>query len=71
MATLVQRFNNISAFLAFEIVTTFHLKKRAAVIKHLILTARRLFELNNFHGLMAVLSALRCVVPLLSLLIPP
>ena len=56
---LAQRFNNISAYFAFEIVTTFHLKKRAALLKHLIVTARRLFALNNFHGLMAVLSALR------------
>lgn len=61
------RFNNVSTYLAFEVVTTFHLKKRAALLKHLILTARRCYEHNNFHGLMAILSALRYCITSLSL----
>ena len=58
MQALVERFNNVSTHLSFEVVTTFHLKKRIALVRHLILTARRCYEQNNFHGLMAILSSL-------------
>jgi son of sevenless-like protein len=52
--TLIQRFNEISYWVASEIVSTFNKKQRCVVLQRMLQLAKYCYELNNFHSLMAI-----------------
>ena len=54
----VNRFNQVSYWVGTEVCTTPLLKNRIAVLENLIKILRGLKELNNFNGVMAVISGL-------------
>ena len=53
------RFNHVSFWVVEEILKRETEKRRTAVLGHFIKIAKELKKLNNLHGLLAVLSALR------------
>lgn len=55
---IIDRFNKMCYWVATKIVSTANLKKRVAVVTRFIQLGRYLRELNNFHGLMIIYSAL-------------
>ena len=54
-----QRFNHVSFWVVKEILDRPSVRNRTAVLSHFIKIAKELKKLNNLHGLLAVLSALR------------
>ena len=58
LSAFVDSFNHISYWVASEICLTPILKKRTAILKHIILLGKEFFEHRNFNGLMAVISGL-------------
>jgi len=55
---IIQRFNNFNRFLISLIVQTKNLQKRAKLIERIICVAQHFRQLNNFNGLMTILSSL-------------
>ncbi|GCC24628.1 hypothetical protein chiPu_0003030 [Chiloscyllium punctatum] len=54
-----RRFNHVSFWVVREILTAQTLKIRAEVLSHYVKTAKKLYELNNLHALMAVVLGLQ------------
>jgi len=57
---MINRFNEVSLWVASEIVRVEDLKTRAIVLNRFIFIAQKCFELNNFNAVMEILSALNC-----------
>jgi len=58
MDRFVKRFNEVSMWSALEVVSALNPKRRIEILKRLILVAKKLEQLRNFSGLMAIVSAL-------------
>ncbi|XP_078498314.1 ras-specific guanine nucleotide-releasing factor RalGPS2 isoform X3 [Lissotriton helveticus] len=54
-----RRFNQVSFWVVREILHAQTLKIRAEVLSHYIKTAKKLYDLNNIHALMSVVSGLQ------------
>jgi len=57
---MINRFNQVSLWVASEIVQVEDLKTRAIVLNRFIFIAQKCYELNNFNAVMEILSALNC-----------
>ena len=55
---MIARFNQVSYWVAFQIVNKKKLQERRAYIKYFIRVARRCFELNNFNSTISIISGL-------------
>jgi len=55
---VIKKFTHLSLWVATEIVTTAHNKKRGSVIKFFIQVAKAAYSLHNFAVLSAIVSAL-------------
>lgn len=55
---MIRRFNQVSMWVATEIVVTMNVKKRASLIKHFILIAKEAEKLNNFNSLLEITAGL-------------
>ncbi|XP_062919792.1 ras-specific guanine nucleotide-releasing factor RalGPS2 isoform X2 [Mobula hypostoma] len=59
VVAFTRRFNHVSFWVVREILTAQTLKIRAEVLSHYVKTAKKLYEMNNLHALMAVVSGLQ------------
>lgn len=59
VVAFTRRFNHVSFWVVREILTAQTLKIRAEVLSHYVKTAKKLYESNNLHALMAVVSGLQ------------
>ncbi|XP_067846874.1 ras-specific guanine nucleotide-releasing factor RalGPS2 isoform X2 [Heptranchias perlo] len=59
VVAFTRRFNHVSFWVVREILTAQTLKIRAEVLSHYVKTAKKLYEVNNLHALMAVVSGLQ------------
>ncbi|XP_066294161.1 ras-specific guanine nucleotide-releasing factor RalGPS2-like isoform X2 [Branchiostoma lanceolatum] len=59
VVNMTRRFNHVSFWVVREILTAQTLKIRGETLSHFIKIAKKLFELNNIHSTMAVVSGLR------------
>eukprot|EP00300_Choanocystis_sp_HF-7_P037773 c54090_g1_i1.p1 GENE.c54090_g1_i1~~c54090_g1_i1.p1 ORF type:complete len:285 (+),score=55.21 c54090_g1_i1:89-856(+) len=66
LANYITRFNLLVSWVATEVLHTVELKDRAAVVKRFVLIAQKLFLLNNYSTLSAIISGLNmpCVARL-------
>lgn len=55
---MISRFNDVSNWVASEIVKCTELAPRTAVLKMVIEIAERCYELNNFNAVMEIISGL-------------
>jgi son of sevenless len=56
--TIQRRFNLLSGWIATQIVTQTSSKTRAKYISHFITVGQRLLDIQNYHGLMAIVVAM-------------
>ncbi|XP_078603763.1 ras-specific guanine nucleotide-releasing factor RalGPS2-like isoform X2 [Branchiostoma floridae x Branchiostoma japonicum] len=59
VVNMTRRFNHVSFWVVREILTAQTLKIRGETLSHFIKIAKKLFELNNIHSTMSVVSGLR------------
>jgi len=57
---MINRFNQVSMWVATEIIQVEDIKLRAVVLNRFIFIAQKCYELNNFNAVMEILSALNC-----------
>eukprot|EP01114_Cavostelium_apophysatum_P007694 TRINITY_DN1984_c0_g2_i1.p1 TRINITY_DN1984_c0_g2~~TRINITY_DN1984_c0_g2_i1.p1 ORF type:complete len:861 (-),score=245.93 TRINITY_DN1984_c0_g2_i1:206-2788(-) len=57
---LINRFNQVSMWVASEVVKVEDLKLRAVILNRFIFVAQKCLELNNYNAVMEILSALNC-----------
>ncbi|KNC54644.1 uncharacterized protein AMSG_01497 [Thecamonas trahens ATCC 50062] len=58
LSAFVDSFNHVSYWVASEICLMPDLKKRVAILKHIITLGKEFYDHRNFNGLMAVISGL-------------
>ncbi|XP_072016112.1 ras-specific guanine nucleotide-releasing factor RalGPS1-like isoform X2 [Amphiura filiformis] len=58
VVNFTRRFNHVTFWVVREILTAQTLKIRAEILGQFIKVAKKLYEINNFHSLMAVISAI-------------